>query len=226
MFLLCPTLRVGPTYSLLDLKVGPTYHMSTTRLMLLAAVAACSLAAPLAAQKADATRPMLDGAWTLNRELSSPAQSGAPDPGDGWRPSGQRRRPGGFGGDSARPGSQDREELARRRDLMREVLEAPRRFLITVEDPLVIFTFPDGRVVRYSADGGEERHQHPSGTVKTKTRWQADGLAIETDLGGGLKVTHTYRTTSEPRQLIVTTLLPRRAKDLPPIQHTYDEAVQ
>ena len=194
--------------------------------MSLAAAAACSLAVPLAAQNPEATRPMLDGAWTLNRELSNPARSGAPDPGDDWQRSGQRRGRGDFGGGRVRPGSQDREEVARRRDLMREVLEAPRRFLITVEDPLVIFTFPDGRVVRYSADGKEERHQHVSGTVKTKTRWQGDGLAIETDLGGGLKITHTYRTTPEPRQLVVTTVLPRRARDLPPIQHTYDETVQ
>ena len=87
---------------------------------------------------------------------------------------------------------------------MKEVLEAPKNFVITVEEPMVIFTYTDGRIVRYKADGKEEKHQYPSGTVKTKAKWEVDRLTIETNLGDGFKITHTYKTTGDPRQLIVT----------------------
>ena len=189
---------------------------------------------PAVAQKSgeQPTRPMLDGSWTLNKELSSARRgSGGPDPAERMRPGGSGMRGGfggmGMGGPGGRSGPpQDREEMERRRALMREVLEPQDRFLITVEDVLVIFTYPDGRVVRYKADGKEERHQYTSGTVKTKAKWLADRLSIETDLGDGMKVTHTFKTTPDPRQLVITTILPGQSKDLPPITHTYDETVQ
>lgn len=172
-------------------------------------------------------RPALGGEWTLNREQSTAPGPGGPDAADRMPPQGGRggMRGGGYGGGmggATRGERPDREEMERRRSLMREVLEAPRRFLITVEDPLVIFTFPDGRVVRYRADGKDEKHQLTSGTVKTRAKWEADRLEIETDLGSGVKITHTYKVTPQ-RQLVVTTLLPRQSKDLPPMTHTYDE---
>ena len=116
--------------------------------------------------------------------------------------------------------------MARRRALMREVVEAPKNFVITVEEPMVIFTFTDGRIVRYKADGKEERHQFPSGTVKTKTKWELDRLTIETDLGDGFKITHAYKTNPDPRQLVVLMITPGQSKDLPPITHVYDESLQ
>ena len=191
---------------------------------------------PAVAQKAteQSTRPMLDGSWTLNKELSTSRRgNGGPDPADRMRPGGGGGgMRGGFGGMGMGGGNgrssapQDREEMERRRALMREVLEAQPRFLITVEDLLVIFTYPDGRVVRYKADGKEERHQYASGTVKTKAKWLTDRLSIETDLGDGMKVTHTFMTTPDPRQLVIATILPGQSKDLPPITQTYDETVQ
>ena len=190
------------------------------------------LSAPLFGQKPDpAARPIIGGAWTLNRELSSTPRGGGADPADRMRPSGGGGMRGGvgLGGMSSGRGggsAPDREEMARRRALMKEVLEAPKNFVITVEEPLVIFTYTDGRIVRYKADGKEEKHQYPSGTVKTKTRWEVDRLAIETDLGDGFKITHAYRTNRDPRQLVVTTVTPGQSKDLPPITHVYDETLQ
>lgn len=195
-------------------------------------VGALVLAAPVLAQKSDpAQRPLIGGAWTLNRELSSTPRGGGADPGDRMRPSGGGMRGGvGLGGMSRGRGEgaapDDREELARRRSLMKEVLEAARNFVVTVEEPLVIFTYTDGRIVRYRADGKEEKHQYPSGTVKTKTKWELDRLAIETHLGDGFKITHAYKTTPDPRQLVVTTITPGQSKDLPPITHVYDETLQ
>jgi hypothetical protein len=192
--------------------------------------AALLAAAPLVAQKSDsAPRPLIDGAWTLNRELSSTPRGGGADPADRMRPSGGGMRGGiGLGGMSSGRGgtAPDREEMARRRALMGEVVEAPKNFVITVEDPMVVFTYTDGRIVRYKADGKEERHQFPSGTVKTKTKWLLDRLTIETDLGDGFKITHAYKTNPDPRQLIVLTITPGQSKDLPPITHVYDESLQ
>jgi hypothetical protein len=112
--------------------------------------------------------------------------------------------------------------MARRRSLLQEVLDPPTRFLITLDDPLVVFTYGDGRVVRYRADGKEERHQHTSGTVKTKTKWAAGRLEIETNLGDGMKVTHAYAVRDDQRQLDVTVTMPGQSKDLPPVTHVYD----
>jgi len=198
---------------------------------LIVLAAALAVAAPVVAQKPDsAPRPLIGGAWTLNRELSSTPRGGGSDPGDRMRPSGGGMRGGiGVGGMSSGRGgaaSPDREELARRRALMGEVLEAPKNFVITVEEPIVVFTFTDGRIVRYKADGKEERHQYMSGTVKTKTKWELDRLTIETDLGDGFKITHAYKTNPDPRQLIVLTITPGQSKDLPPITHVYDESLQ
>ena len=133
---------------------------------------------------------------------------------------------GGTGGGRSGAAAADREELERRRSLMKEVLEAPQRLIITVEEPLVIFTYADGRVARYKADGKEEKHQFTSGTVKTKAKWEIDRLSIETDLGDGFKITHAYKTRPDPRQLVVTTMTPGQSKDLPPVTHVYDEALQ
>ena len=200
--------------------------------LVLSLLAATLVVFPAVAQKpTDQPRPMLDGSWTINKEQSTAQRgSGGPDPADRMRPGGSGMR-GGFGGMGMGGGSRsstpvDREEMERRRTLMREVLEPQPRFLLTVEDLLVIFTYPDGRVVRYKADGKEERHQYTSGTVKTKAKWLPDRLSIETDLGDGLKVTHTFMTTPDPRQLVITTILPGQSKDLPPVTVTYDETVQ
>ena len=192
------------------------------------------LSASAIAQKSEpASRPLIGGAWTLNRELSTSPRGGAPDPGDRMRSSGGRGgMRGGIGGGGMGGGTRgagaatDREELERRRSLMKEVLEAPLRLIITVEEPLVIFTYVDGRVARYKADGKEEKHQYTSGTVKTKAKWEVDRLTIETNLGDGFKITHAYKIKPDPRQLVVTTMTPGQSKDLPPITHVYDEALQ
>jgi hypothetical protein len=183
-----------------------------------------------------ADHPALAGAWSLNREQSAGQRSGAPDPDRDGAP---RRRGGGGragmggpmggsgigGGMGRRPGTDDREEMERRRELMREVLEPPTRLSITVEDPLVIFTYGDGRVVRYRADGKKEKHQATSGTVETKTKWMPDHLEIETALSDGMKVTHSYAVKDAVRQLVVTVAMngERTSRDRPPTTLVYDD---
>jgi hypothetical protein len=191
---------------------------------------ACLLAAlvvpGLTAQKPVVAPPDLSGAWTFNREASTSPRGGGPDmPPPVGGGAGMRGGFGGLGGGMGEPGRgvPDREEMARRRALLKEVLEAPTRFQITLEDPMVIFTYPDGHVVRYKADWKEERHQYTSGTVKTKTKWDAGRLVIETDLGSGMKITRGYKVSGDPRQLVVSVETPGQSRDLPPITHVYDE---
>lgn len=208
--------------SVLSVPAHSNPHMRFVLAFLLSA-----LVAPAAsAQKPQVPRPDLSGAWTFNREASSTPRGGGPDmPAPGGGGGGMRGGFGGLGGGLGEPGRgvPDREEMARRRALLKEVFEAPTRFQITLEDPMVIFTHPDGRVVRYKADWKEERHQYTSGTVKTKTKWEAGRLVIETDLGSGVKVTRGYKTTGDPRQLVVSVELPGQSRDLPPITQVYDE---
>lgn len=194
---------------------------------LLLALALAALVGPHVRAQAEPTD--LAGVWVLDREASQTPRGGAPDPAAGLFPGSVGVR-GGLGGPAAPGGidrrkraAADREEIARRRALMKEVLEPPARFQITLEDALVTFTFSDGRAVRYRADGKEERHQHQSGTVKTKTKWDRGRLLIETNMGSGPKITHAYIVSGDPRQLTVTVQIPGQSKDLPPITHTYNE---
>jgi hypothetical protein len=179
------------------------------------------------AQSTPPARADISGAWTLNREAGAGPRAGA-DAGDRLPPPGGRRGlGGGFGGVGVdgpdRNSVQDREEQARRRALMEEVVEAPSRFQITIEDPFVIFTHADGRVVRYRTNWKDERHQFTSGTVKTKTRWDSGRLIIETDIGDGITVTHAYSLNPEAGQLVVNVQLPGQSRDIPAITHVYDE---
>jgi hypothetical protein len=98
---------------------------------------------------------------------------------------------------------EDQEKMKARRALMQEVMEVAPSFTITEGDGTIGFTYADGRVVNYKTDGKKEKHQLTNGTIETKTKWDKDteGLVIETDLGDGLKVTHTYTVTGTPRQL-------------------------
>lgn len=180
----------------------------------------CSIALPF--QSTPPARADISGAWTLNRDAGGAPEAGARLP----LPDGRAGMRGGFGpgrGGPDRNSVQDREERARRRALMEEVVEAPSRFQITIEDPLVIFTHADGRVVRYRTNWKDERHQYTSGTVKTKARWDAGRLIIETDVGDGMKVTHAYSLNPEAGQLVVNVQLPGQSRDIPAITQVYDE---
>lgn len=129
----------------------------------------------------------------------------------------------GRGRDGSRPSD---EELKRMRDLMREVLEAPARLVITDEKASVTFTETDGRMLKYATSGKTEKHQLTNGTVETRTRWQASILSIETKLADGTKVTRTFELDARTESLIVTTAIEssRGPRDMPPLKAFYDRA--
>ncbi len=109
-------------------------------------------------------------------------------------------------------------------DLMREVLESPLLLMVNRDASTVTFTDGDGYVRKYSTNGKAEKHQMPSGTVETKTKWSGQALVLETTVGRTLKVTKTYTTEPDPRRLLVLTEMGgRRGGDAPPLKAVYEE---
>jgi hypothetical protein len=174
-------------------------------------------------------QPRLAGVWKLNKEASSAAQSASSGSGGDNSGGGRSGRGGGGGGGWGRGGGmgggmgrgggmggggmggmrgggggpEDEEKMKQRRALMQEVMEVSPAFTVTEGDGTITFTHNDGRVVTYKTDGKKEKHQLTNGTIETKTKWDKDieALVIEMDLGDGMKLTHTYTVTGDPRQL-------------------------
>lgn len=185
--------------------------------------------------------PDLTGTWTLNREQSTPGGSARlPDSG---REPGERRPPGGMGGGGGmgrrggmggrgggmeggeRGGGRNPEQMAQQRAVMQEILEPRPKFTIVAHEGKITFAEPDGWTRTYEADGSLQKHQAMSGTIETKTRWNASKLEMEMTAGGAT-VTRTYEISgTAPRQLIVTTKSSRtRERDnRGPIRWVYDE---
>jgi hypothetical protein len=171
------------------------------------------------AQTTNAANP-IEGAWTLNRELSDSPQDGGASGGregggdhGGNRGGGGRRRGGGGGfggggfGGGGRGGGQgtpagDPEETARRRNAMRDILNPPDRLTIVQTDSMVIITGPDGPTTRLTPDGKKIKDE--STKIDRRTKW--DGAKLVSDISGlpvG-KVTETWSVDPEHRQLHIS----------------------
>jgi hypothetical protein len=153
------------------------------------------------------------GAWTLNKDLSDlgPGQNRDGDGGQNGDDSprrgggGRRRGGGGFGGGGfGRGGSgntqpQDSEAAQRKRNALRDELQAPDHMTIVQSEMTIIITTRDGRTTRLSTDG--KKVKDDSTGVERKTKWDADKLVTEvTGLGSG-KITETYSVDGELKQL-------------------------
>lgn len=184
------------------------------------------------------------GGWILNREDSmtpaGPDGRGERGPGRGTGPGGAgpgrgmgrpgggpgRRGGGGRGGGDRSP--EDREEMERRRALIEDVLRPASRWVITPGDGgLIVFTDADGRSARFLANDRQEKHQRPSGTIETRTKWVGTELHQEIVLGKGLKAERTYSVDEGDRLVVSTRLQPggpggRR----PPVRWVYDREVE
>lgn len=209
------------------------------------ALAACAVAAALAAGRVAAREPIdLSGAWELNRDLSS-APGGTPG-GGGERSRGGAggRGPGGSGGRVGRgpggglggggragvprgggPSGGERptpEQMEAGRALMQEVMELPVRFTIIQDGAKLIVTEPDGVVRIYPANGKAEKHQLTNGTIETKTSWDGPSLVMQIGVGERLKVERTFALRGDPRRLEIATAFARAPKDARRL-HVYDE---
>jgi hypothetical protein len=182
-------------------------------------------------------RPMLSGAWSMNKSLgTAPGSVGMPD--DDGEMGGPGRRgggpggggpgggpgggmggrgggfPGGGGGMRGRPDDgKRREDMAARRELMHELMQLPPRVTIAQDGDKVTFIEPDGVVRTYLANDKVEKHQLQNGTIETKSRWEADALVMELKPNGGMTITRRFAVRGDPRQLEVTTTMDRGPKD-------------
>jgi hypothetical protein len=154
------------------------------------------------AQTADSRA--LVGAWTLNKDLServadNRAAEGR-DGGDrGARRGGRSGSGGGFGRRGSRGAGIDREEMARRREALREILNPPDHLTIVQTDNMIVMTGPDGRTTRLSPDGKAVTDE--STKISRKTRWDAGRLLSEISGFGSGRITETYSVDPAHQQL-------------------------
>jgi hypothetical protein len=167
---------------------------------------------PVESRAQPSDRTAINGAWTLNTDLSDkpPARGEGGDRGDRGGDDGTRRR-GGFGGGGMRGGGMGRggmgggrgnpDDMARMRDAMRDVMNPPEHLTITQTDTMVVITAQDGRTTRLSPDG--KKIKDDSTGVERKTKWDGAKLVSEiAGLGPG-KITETYTVDEEHHQLRV-----------------------
>ncbi|HZT77707.1 MAG TPA: hypothetical protein VFA27_13730 [Vicinamibacterales bacterium] len=169
---------------------------------------------PVSAAQAD--KPSIAGAWTLNKDLSDQPvdRSNRGNGSDGNRGfGGGGRRRGGFGGGGfggggygGRGGGQpqmDPETAQRLRDAMRDFTNPPEQITITQTDSMVVITNADGRTTRLSPDGKKIKDENTG--IERKTKWDTGKLVSEISGPNGLKVTQTYALNPELHQLRLTT---------------------
>jgi hypothetical protein len=157
-------------------------------------------------------RTAINGAWTLNTDLSDKPAVGSDrgDRGDREGGDGSRHR-GGMGGGGMRGGGMGRggmgggrgnpDDMARMRDAMRDVMNPPEHLTITQTDTMIVITAQDGRTTRLSPDG--KKIKDDSTGVERKTKWDGAKLVSEiAGLGPG-KITETYTVEEEHHRLRV-----------------------
>ena len=185
-------------------------------LVVMAAVVGVGLSGAGRLRAQDKSSHGIAGAWTLNKELSEPADRSADD-GDGGnrgdrgngggrpgRGGGGGGRRGGFGGggfgrgDGGR-GAVNPEEAARQRDAMRDIMNPPEHFIITETATMILITGPDGRTTRLSPDGKKIKDE--STKIERKTKWDGGKLVSEISGLGGGTITETYSVDLDHHQL-------------------------
>jgi hypothetical protein len=176
---------------------------------------AIALMATSAAVWAGAGRPVhssIVGAWTLNKDLTdAPPQRPQREDGAGRRGGNGRGQGGagrgGFGGSFPGGGfGQGRggnpEDVRRRTEAVRTIMEAAERLTITETDSLVIIVDGDGRTTRLSPDG--KRIKDDATGIERKTKWDGDTLVSEITGAGPGKITESYATDADEGRLHVT----------------------
>jgi hypothetical protein len=191
--------------------------------------------APPAAPPAGGT---IVGEWLLNPNLSDKppenrgGRGGGQSGGGGGRTGGGGRGGGfggGFGGGGRRGGgggagggqTPNPEDQQRRRDAVRDILEAPDRMTITQTESMVIITTGDGKTTRLSIDGMKIKDE--STGIERKTHWQGGSLVSEISGAGSGKITETYAVNAERHQLTVTLAVAGSGNtERPPLHRVYD----
>ena len=167
------------------------------------------------------------GAWTLNKDLSDvPDQrmqgrgddrGRAGGPGGGFGRGGGR---GGFGGGfpggaggfpgGGRGGDRNPEDMMRRQDALREIIDAPERLTIVQTGSMIIATTGDGRTTRLSADGKKIKDE--STDIERRTKWDGGKLVSEISGAAG-KITEIYSADTAHHELLVIVRIEAAGRD-------------
>src|SRR6516164_768878 len=162
------------------------------------------------AQERESPRPDLSGRWRLNRELSENAEAklkGMHSESPGGQPAGGHGRLAGlFGG----PRQAQMDEA---RGLL---LDAPPLFVLTQDRDRIVLTDGSGRVRTLTASGRKEKIDGRD----VQTKWDNRRLVSETSLGDA-KVIEAYERLANALQLIVTTTMKIRGRELS-VRRVYD----
>jgi len=185
------------------------------------------------AQSADKTG--IEGAWTLNRELSDapPSMSGRGESheghqggygGHGGRGMGHG---GGMGGHGMGSGgtSMDPEQAARMREALHDIVVPPDSLTIVQTDSTVVLTAPDGRTTRLSTDGKKVTDENTK--LERKTKWDGGKLVSEISGARSGKITQTFVADPDTRQLRMTVVMETRdSKEPRSMTYVYDAAAR
>ncbi len=172
-------------------------------------------AAPAALRAQTPPSPSLEGAWTLNKDLSDKPPAGR-EGGQGREGHQGGHRGGGRGGGAGHGGGfggagsggghggegRNPEDVQRMRNALRDELEAPDHLTIVESGSTIILTAGDGRTTRLSADGKKVKDE--STKVERRTKWDAGKLESEVSGLGQGKIVETYTVDAEHKQLRVT----------------------
>ena len=172
----------------------------------------CAAAAP--GSQAHADTASIVGSWTLNKDASDapPERRNGDDRargedgadrgrGRGYGYGGGFGRGGGRGAGGGGGGGRDPEDMRRRMQAMRDIMDAPERLTITQTESLVIITTGDGRTTRLSPDGKKIKDE--STGFERKTR-RENGHLVSEITGGQSKIVEIYAVDPELHRLTVT----------------------
>lgn len=173
--------------------------MSRNYLLLAAVIATTS--ATMAAKRAQApARPDFSGRWELNRDLSDDAKKKLDTMQSGGHGPGRH-----FGGGQGAHAQLDE-----------VIVNAPAAFLLTQDDQKVMLTESGGRVRTLPTNNRKVK----IGGRDVRTKWENTRLVSETEVGG-TKVIETYERSPHAPQLIVTTTVSMRGRQVS-IRRVYD----
>jgi hypothetical protein len=192
-----------------------------------------TIATDTRAQSAD--KMGIEGAWTLNRELSDapPSMSGRGESheghqggygGHGGRGMGHG---GGMGGHGMGGGgtSMDPEQAARIREALHDIVVPPDSLTIVQTDSTVVLTAPDGRTTRLSPDGKKVTDENTK--LERKTKWDGGKLVSEISGARSGKITQTFVADPDTRQLRMTVVMETRdSKEPRSMTYVYDAATR
>ena len=94
------------------------------------------------------------------------------------------------------------EDVRRRAEAVRTIMEAAERLTITETDSLVIIVDGDGRTTRLSPDG--KKIKDDATGIERRTKWDGDMLVSEITGAGPGKITESYTADTNEGRLHVT----------------------